>query len=688
MHAEAETQQRISSGYAALVALYQLLQTRSAEPGRAPSADWAARLAVLRVLREGEVPGDRAALATALLDPARRDVRHFAVSVHPERLGELVAESVRLGERVLLFGTPDALPGDVLAVDASGAPVGPAWSVEIEDLGTGLGLLSALEPAAETLRRARTARESAEAVAVQRRAGLATAIDTALGAKAQARAAAEHAAAAFDGAVDEERAATADAAARLAAFTEAKAAADTAADAAAAAGSAAQAAHQRAAAIEQRLGQARAAVAGAEQAQIDLGNRLDEARERLPAVTAEAERAGTAAAEAEALRHATYYRLASAESALASVRKRQNLGQRLHLAPASSEVAEQRATVASRRLEAEQALARATELHEAAQRAEAERAAVTGFLESGDREIGTAREAYRRASADIPRFEEELLPARAEHERLAAVAAEAADQARRTAEPADEARRLGIAAEERLAAARAALAAAEKNTVETAAAVTATTQGLVDAEAALAEHEKASAAETARLRGVESEARDSLEWAAEQAAQVLDGEPEDAWRERSAARLALLTERPAEAAAVTCALPDTVPPGVWDVLYVTGASAATDGDVLPGAVRTRRQVLVGDPSGPAPVVEPGLRTLLAALAVLGGGRADAAPETVAEAERLTVSGLWGALYAESYGKILRRLAALGLEPVAALDEALASQLETSVFARCLAAAQR
>ncbi|MDX6741359.1 hypothetical protein [Actinocorallia sp. A-T 12471] len=685
MRAEAEIQHRISSGYAALVALYQILQTRGREPGAVPSADWAARLAVLRVLREGDLPGSRAALADALLAPAERSVPDVAVSTRPERLGELVAESVRLGERVLFVGPPEALPEDLLAVGPEGQPVGSAFGRELERLGGGLAALDRLHAAGEALSRARAAREAAERDSAARRVGLTAAIDAALGAKAQARAAADHATGALENAVIEEREASADSAERLAAFTAAKTAADEAADAANEAARAAQAAQQHAVSLEQRLAAARAQVAGAEQAEVDLGRRLDQAREQLPAATAEAERTAAAATEAEALAHATYYRLASAESALAAVRKRQSLGQRLHLAPASSEVADKRAAVASCRLENEQAQNRAVELQGARQRAESERAGIAAFLESGDREIGAAREARSRAAADIPRLEEDLLPARAEHERLAALAAEAAAHARATAEPADQARAQGIAAEERLAAARAGLAAAEKNAAETAQAVTVTTQTLVDAEAALADLEKTITSDASRMRREEETAREAVQSANEAAAQVLGGEPEGAWRAEAEARRALLTGRPAEAAMITCADPDRVPPGVWDVLYVADAGSVTDGDFLLAAVHARRYVLSAAPDAAGPVPDPSLRRFLGALAVLAGLRDDPDAATAAEAERLASTNLWEGLYAELYGKIVRRLGGLGLDPVKALDDAVAERLETSVFARCLAA---
>ncbi|GAB2837122.1 hypothetical protein GCM10022221_40520 [Actinocorallia aurea] len=685
MRAEAETQHRISSGYAALVALYQLLQARGREPGAAPSADWAARLAVLRVLREGDLPGSRAALADALLAPAERSVADVAVSTRPERLGELVAESVRLGERVLFFGAPESLPENLLAVGPDGAPVGPAWARELEALEAGFKALDRMHADAGALGRARAAREADEKAAAEGRVGLTAAIDAALGDKAQARAAADHATRALDNATVEEQEAAAEAAARLESFSAAKAVADEAADAFAQADQAARAAHQRALSLEQRLAAARAQVAGAEQAEIDLGRRLDEARERLPEATAEAERASADATEAEALAHATYYRLASAESSLAAVRKRQSITQRLHLTQASSEVADKRAAVASQRLENEQAQARAVELHAARQRAEGERAGLEAFLEGGDREIGAAREARRQAMEEIPRLEEQLLPARTEQETLAGAAARAAERARAAAEPADEARAHGIAAEERLAAARAALAAAEKNAGETARAVAVTTQTLIAAEAALADLEKTITADASRLRRAEESAREALQASSEEAAEMLGGETEEAWRATAEVRRDLLTGRPAEAARITCAGPDRVPQGTWDVLFVAEASSATDGDFLLGAVHTRRQVLSSAPDAPGPVPDPAFRLLLDALSVLGGVRQDPDRETAAEIERLTTSGLWDALYAEPYAKIVRRLTSLGLPPADALDDAVTERLETSVFTRCLAA---
>ncbi|WP_157963864.1 coiled-coil domain-containing protein [Actinocorallia populi] len=686
-----ELQQRISVEYAPLVALYQLLEDRGREPGSAaaPGPDWNSRLMALRALREGALPGDRDALAGALLDPAHRDVRQVAVVTSPDRLAELVAESVRLGERVLLFGDPARVPGGLLAVDAALRPVGPRWEEELQALRRDLlrleqwpGDLAALEAA-----EAETARRQAAAAEEERR--LKAELESLRAEREQASAATARAVEEREAAAAAELQAGAVAARCLETFTGARSAADAAARQSAAASSAAGEAARRLAEVEQRLAALRVEAASARQMQGDLGERLERARASLPEVTAEAERISGLAAEAEALRHATYYRLAGAESSLAAERKRQNFAQRLHLAPGRPQLSELRALVASRKLDAEQALARANELNEARQRAEGERAGLTAFLEQGGREMEAAREAQRRLTEELPRLEAELAPLAAEHERLAALAAEAAAEAARAAEPADRARAEGMAAEERLTAARAALSEAEAAVARAREHEPELDRRLAGCEAELERHEAAGAEAVAQARREQEAARETVERHRREIEELLAGEDEEAWRERASARRDLLADAPAEAAQVVCAAPDALPPGEYDVLFVDAAETVTDGDFLLGAVRTRRQVLVGTPEGGAPAAATVLRDLLDALHSLAGtvGTDGLTAGAAAERERLR-PGLWEGHYAERHAKIVRRLSGLGLDPVAALERAVAERLETSLYRRCLDAVAR
>ncbi|MEO3788354.1 hypothetical protein ABGB12_33925 [Actinocorallia sp. B10E7] len=673
--------------YAPLVALYQLLEDRRREPGSSGLAgpDWNARLAALRALREGTLPGDRAALAGALLDPERRDVRQVAVVTSPDRLAGLVAEAVRLGERVLLFGDPARVPAGLLAVDAALRPVGPRWEEELRVLRRDLvileqwpGDLAALEAAEAELAR----RENA---AVEQERRLKSELESLEAGREQAAAAVTQAVEAREAVAAAEREAAQEAARRLEAFTEAKDVAETAARQAAAAASAAGEAARRMSEVEQRIGDLRTEAASVQQAQGDLGERLERARAQLPAVAEEAERVGRLAAEAEALRHATYYRLAGAESSLAAERKRQNLAQRLHLAPGRPQLSELRAVVASRRLEAEQALARASELNEARQRAEGERAGLTAFLEQGGRELEAAQEAQRRLTEELPRLEAELEPVRAEHERQAALSAEAAAEAARAAEPADRARTEGMAAEERLSAARAALAEADTAIAAAKEHETALDGRLAETRAALEQHEPVAARAVEEARRDLESARETVERHRREIDAFLGGLDEQVWRERASARHELLTAAPQEAAQVVCAGPDALPPGEYDVLFVDAAETVTDGDFLLGAVRTRRQVLVGTPGGGTPPAATALRDLLNALHALAGmdGTGDLTAGAAAELDRLRTSGLWEGHYAERHAKIIRRLSGLGLDPVEALERAVAERLETGFYRRCL-----
>ncbi|GAA0956460.1 hypothetical protein [Actinocorallia libanotica] len=623
-----ELQQRISVEYAPLVALYQLLEDRSREPGSAAVSgpDWNARLAALRVLREGAVPGDGAALAEALLDPAHRDVRQVAVVTSPDRLAGLLEEAVRLGERVLLFGDAARVPDGLLAVDAALRPVGPRWEEELRVLRRDLlkleqwpGDLAALEEAeAEAARR-----ETAAAEEEQR---LEAALESLRAEREQAAEATAQAVGEREAAVAAEQEAGVVAARCLEVFTEAKDAAVAAARRAATASSAAGEVARRRSELEQRLAALRVEAASARQVQGDLGERLERARASLPEVAAAAERTREQAAEAEALRHATYYRLAGAESSLAAERKRQCLAQRLHLAPGRPQLSELRAVVASRKLDAEQAMARANELNEARQRAEGERAGLTAFLEQGGREMEAAREVQRRLTVELPRLEAELVPVRAEHERLAARAAEAAEEAARTAEPADRARTEGMAAEERLAAARAALAEAEAAIARAREHETELDRALAEKSAERERHETAGAETVAEARRERDAARETADRHRNEIDAFLNGLNEETWREQASARHELLTTAPGEAAQVICATPDDIPPGEYDVLFVDAAETVTDGDFLLGAVRTRRQVLVGTPGASAPAPATALRDLLNALHSLAGLPLPTAPD--------------------------------------------------------------
>ncbi|GAA2731655.1 hypothetical protein [Actinocorallia aurantiaca] len=437
--------------------------------------------------------------------------------------------------------------------------------------------------------------------------------------------------------------------------------------------------------VEQRLARLRDEAASARQTQGDLGERLERAGAQLPSVAEEAERVGGLAAEAEALRHATYYRLAGAESSLAAERKRQSFAQRLHLAPGRPQLAELRAVVASRRLEAEQALARANELNEARQRAEGELAGLKAFLDQGGRELEAAQEVQRRLTEEMPRLEAELEPLRAEHEQRSALAAEAAEEAARTAGPADLARTEGLAAEERLSEAKAALAEADAAIAASRERETALDGRLAETRAELERHEATADQTVEEARRELESAREVVERHRGEIDAFLGGLDEQTWRERTSARHELLTAAPGEAARVVCAGPDALPPGEYDVLFVDEAETVTDGDFLLGAVRTRRQVLVGTPGGGAPPAMTALRDLLDALhALAGAGGPDGLTAgAAAELDRLRASGLWEGHYAERHAKITRRLSGLGLDPVGALERTIAERLETSLYRRCL-----
>ncbi|GAA3195287.1 hypothetical protein [Actinocorallia longicatena] len=689
-----ELPQRISVGYAPLVALYQLLDARAHEPGRpAERTDWAARLTALRVLREGATPGDADALVTALLDPADRDVRHVAVSTRPERLGDLVAEALRFGERVLLFADPGRVPAGLLAVDGLLRPVGARWEEELRSLRHDLLILDqgpADRAALRSVEAGNANRTTVDAALTER---LRVGIVQAEAEVERTAGAAEAAVAAQIAAFEEEKDATAEAARCLTVFTEARDLADGAARKAEAAVTTANGSAARCRDLEQRIAGARNEISRARQVEADLEQRLEQARGALPGATAEAERLKEAANEAEALRHHTVYRVASAESALAAERKKQNWGQRLHVTQANPEIRAKRDDLAQKRREAEQAVERAVLLDEQRRLAEGERAGMAAFLESGGRDLAAAQEAQRRHTEEIPALENELSLARTDHATHAGLATEAVAAANRAAEPAEEARRTGIAAEAALTRARAALEAAKAATERLKGEEEQAVARLGEAETALTEQEERAAAAAENGRADLAAAMETVERSGERIAAILGEEAEPEFRERAARRMELLTADPAAAASVICTTPDAVPPGPYDVLIVDRAERITDGDLLLGAVHARRCVLVGKPGAEGPGVDPGFNDLLEALSALqaagSGGRTQIVgsesygPSVKAEVERLRSTGLWDGYYAELHGKIVRRLNGLGLVADDALATAVSERLTTSAFQRCL-----
>ncbi|WP_460370461.1 hypothetical protein, partial [Actinocorallia lasiicapitis] len=267
------------------------------------------------------------------------------------------------------------------------------------------------------------------------------------------------------------------------------------------------------------------------------------------------------------------------------------------------------------------------------------------------------------------------------------------DAANRAAAPADEARRVGMAAEARLSRARTVLADSKDRTDQAKQDEQDAADALVDAEKALTDQEERATAAAEAGRNDLAAATEALEQTETRIAEILGEEPEPEFRARAAARLNHPVHDPASAVSVVCTTPDAVPPGPYDLLVVDAAERITDGDLLLGAVQARRWVLVGTPGGEGPQVDHELVDLLSALAALrlagnGGQTQVVGAETYGmpvknEMERLRTSGLWDTVYAELYGKIVRRLNALGLASDVALTAAVTERLATGPFQRCL-----
>jgi hypothetical protein len=688
---------RISVVYAPLVALYQLLDARLEEPdGGLEGRGWAAHLTALRRLRAGEVAGDGERLAGVLLEPESldRDALDLRVITDPEELPELVRAAVDRGERILLFGGEDAVPDGILALaveDGVPRPIGAAWENELRTLRRDLLQLDQWPRDQATLAAVRAEHEQRKSELAQERDRLTTAVAERRAAIVEAEGAVESTDEVHAELAAQEMDAADEAAAQLAAYLEVQAVEEATAQEAERSARAVAASSARCAALETRIAGLHAELERARQAEDQLGDRLERARAELPAATAEAERLTKAAAEAEALSHATYYRMVSAESALSAERGRQNWGQKLHVSTPRPEVAEQKAHVTARRREAADALAAAEQANEIRQRAEGERAGMAAFLESGGKELEAAHAAQRRIAEEMPGLEGELALARTDQESHVAQAAVAAERAARAAEPAEEARRTGRAAEERLAAARAALVEATEAAHRAKAEQEESAGRFALAEAAL---ERFIGEEAAAL----AEGTEDIEAAVEvelrtraRVQEALGGEAEDTWRERAMARHEQLTLKPLEVAQVICAEPGAVPEGEYDVLIAGSAEQLTDGDLLTGAVQARGWILVGDPDGEPPRLDTPFRDHVLALCAIGaagnGGQTQPVglesygPGVKAEIERLRAGDLWENRYREPFTKIEGRLAGLGLDPRQALTEVLDQQ---SLFARILA----
>ncbi|MEU6753126.1 hypothetical protein ABZ914_43490, partial [Spirillospora sp. NPDC046719] len=233
--------------------------------------------------------------------------------------------------------------------------------------------------------------------------------------------------------------------------------------------------------LEQRAHEAQNELRDAQQVEASLKDELARAQAALPAAMEEADRLAAVDADASAEGHAAYYRLVSAESALAAVRRKMTLTQRLHVAAPPSNLRSVRAEVRARAREADEAAKRAQEAKDAAERAEAHRQGLATFVaESGPR-LATAREAQERLTTELAWLATERETAGAEHQEQARRAAESVDRATQAGLEARAAQQAARVIEERVEAARTgreeALAAVERARADAEAAVARAAEG-------------------------------------------------------------------------------------------------------------------------------------------------------------------------------------------------------------------
>ncbi|SFP03054.1 hypothetical protein SAMN04489713_111104 [Actinomadura madurae] len=376
----------------------------------------------------------------------------------------------------------------------------------------------------------------------------------------------------------------------------------------------ADASYARCVQMDERAKTAQAELQAARQAEASLTDELARAREALPGAAEEAHRLTAADADAAAEGHAAYYRLVSAESALAALRRKMSLGQRLHVASPPSELKSLRAEVKARTREADEAAKRAREAKEAAEHAERVRRGLASFVSEGGARLKAAQEAQERLGTELTWLAAEREKAGAEHREQARLASESVERATEAGLRARAAHQAAQVIQDRVNAARAsraeALAAAER--ARSAAAAAAAREA--ELAATLERHTEEAAREmAAREKDLETvtatEARTR-----ENVVEICGADPADdpevvpTHQRRAMARIEELTGylqggravggdvllRTADLVVGTPAGAALTAPGQeFDALIVADAGALTDGEFLVGAVRTRRWILVG-----------------------------------------------------------------------------------------------
>ncbi|HEY8481440.1 MAG TPA: hypothetical protein VIL71_16580, partial [Spirillospora sp.] len=384
---------------------------------------------------------------------------------------------------------------------------------------------------------------------------------------------------------------------------------------------AADASYARCLQIDERTKTAQAELQAARQTEASLSDQLARAREALPAAEEEARRLAQADADAAAEGHSAYYRLAAAESALAAVRRKMTLAQRMHVASPPSDLRSLRAEVKARTREADEAASKAREAKEAAENAERARQELAAFVRDGGARLAAAQEAQERLTSELAWLATERETAGAEHQEQARRASEAVERATQAGMRARAAAQTAQAIEDRVNAARSsreqalATASRARTDAQNAAARADETQEALERRTAEAAQEmSARASDLEDARRAEAHSREKVR-------ETCGSDPVDdpgvvpEYQRRAMARIEELTgylggERTA-ARDVLLGTADVVvgtPAGIgltvrdeeFDALVVADAGRLTDGEFLIGAVRSRRWILVGAPDEEPP----------------------------------------------------------------------------------------
>lgn len=660
--------EQISAAYAPLVALYQLFEGRLREaPDDRPPVGWKPQLDALRALRDGKTAGDWADLTRLMVDPAALtpaedpDDPHVllveavdsgaaeAVAGFTERLSAarrrilLLAPSAEAVQRafpggagrsvVLVEPDDDPPPGAALETwvrEVRLRPLGDAyseaWMVESRRLQRDLLWLEQWprDQAAVAAVRAEQERQARELGDEESR--LAGELERLRDEAATAELAAAAARKTRDGLAEELRRAEGVVAALQEEHEEFRAQAAETARAAAELGQVAEEAYARYAATEQRHAECVRELEAAKEREAFLVDELPRAKAALPQAEAAVAQATEVLTAAEADGHASYYRLAAAESAMAAEKQHMTMGQRLHLRPARPETEGVKQQLAGRRREADEALSRAQQARTALDQAEAYRQGVAGMIANGEQELAAVREAQQHLEQEVERLAAERDPARAEHEEQARLAAQAVEEATDREGAARQAELRLQHGQERLEKARTAYAETADAVARAEAAAATTATAASAAESELNRH-RAEMADAQAQAAADLQAEIETEQRSRRRVAELCGEEDPATvpetvlaelRDRAMARIeelggyldgevptAVLLAQ-AEVVAATPAALAAAPPAVrdaeYDFLLAVEAGRLTDGEFLIGAVHAGHWILVGsqDQTPPPP----------------------------------------------------------------------------------------